>query len=244
MSRAIMVINGTLKCARCGEVKLVSEFSKGKNKSGYKSYCKECVHKEYLANKDHILKQHKEYYENNKSNYLGMCRKYREEHKEHTKEVMRNYYLRNGDKIRKRSKERFANFTPEQMKKRKEYLHNYYTTEEGRAYKRMKFHFRKAQELNVENTLSSEEWEDTVTFFNGECAYCGRKTKLTQDHVIPVSKGGGYTKYNIVPCCGRCNSSKQDKDYIEWYKSKPFFSESRLNRINELMRLYNGSRTV
>lgn len=52
MSRAVLVVDGQLKCARCGIVKPVSEFSKGKNKSGYKSYCKQCVHEQYEADKE------------------------------------------------------------------------------------------------------------------------------------------------------------------------------------------------
>ena len=237
MSRAIEVIDGKLKCSKCGLIKPVSEFSKGNNKSGYKSHCKQCVHNAYLSDKERILKQHKSYYENNKETYLEKCKEYRNEHKEHIKEFMHDYYIQNGDKIRERSKKQFANFTLEQMAKRKAYLHNYYSSEEGRAYKRMKYQFRKAQTLKVKNTLTEEEWQENILFFDGECAYCGSKEKLTQDHIIPVSKGGGYTKENIIPCCGSCNSSKQDKNYEEWYKSKSFFNKKRLERINALMRL-------
>lgn len=234
--RAVEVVDGMLKCSKCGQTKPVSEFSKGQNKSGYRSQCKQCVHEVYLSDKGRILQQHKDYYEANKDSYLDACKAYRNSHREQTRKTMHEYYLRNGEKIRERSKKQFANFTPEQMKKRKEYLHSYYTTEEGRSYKRRKFHERKSAELLVESSLTDEEWLNTVKFFDGRCAYCGKSKKLTQDHIVPVSKGGGYTKNNIIPCCGSCNSSKQDKDFMEWYASKPYFAEERLNRIKEIMR--------
>ena len=43
------------------------------------------------------------------------------------------------------------------------------------------------------------------------CQYCGSKSNLTLDHVIPVSKGGGTTWDNIVCACNKCNQKKGDK---------------------------------
>lgn len=63
---AVEVIDGKLTCSRCGITKPTSEFSKGKNKSGFRSHCKQCVHEAYLADKERILQKHKDYYERNK----------------------------------------------------------------------------------------------------------------------------------------------------------------------------------
>ena len=43
-----------------------------------------------------------------------------------------------------------------------------------------------------------------------QCMYCGAKTSLTVDHVIPRSKGGGSTWDNIVASCAPCNRRKGD----------------------------------
>jgi hypothetical protein len=63
--------------------------------------------------------------------------------------------------------------------------------------------------------------EDDVMEFmtKGEriCFYCGSKGDLTNDHLIPLCKGGPDNPINIVPACKHCNSSKLDKDIFEWY---------------------------
>ena len=43
------------------------------------------------------------------------------------------------------------------------------------------------------------------------CQYCGSRTNLTVDHVIPRSKGGPSTWENIVTCCAPCNRRKGDR---------------------------------
>ena len=42
------------------------------------------------------------------------------------------------------------------------------------------------------------------------CQYCGARSNLTVDHVIPRSKGGGSTWDNIVASCAPCNRRKGD----------------------------------
>jgi 5-methylcytosine-specific restriction endonuclease McrA len=42
------------------------------------------------------------------------------------------------------------------------------------------------------------------------CQYCGARTQLTVDHVVPRSKGGLSTWDNIVASCAPCNRRKGD----------------------------------
>jgi 5-methylcytosine-specific restriction endonuclease McrA len=42
------------------------------------------------------------------------------------------------------------------------------------------------------------------------CQYCGSRSNLTVDHVIPRSKGGGADWENIVAACAPCNRRKGD----------------------------------
>ena len=45
---------------------------------------------------------------------------------------------------------------------------------------------------------------------NWTCQYCGSRSNLTVDHVIPRSKGGGSSWDNIVASCAPCNRRKGD----------------------------------
>ena len=44
-----------------------------------------------------------------------------------------------------------------------------------------------------------------------QCQYCGARTSLTVDHVIPRSKGGDSSWDNIVASCAPCNRRKGDQ---------------------------------
>jgi 5-methylcytosine-specific restriction endonuclease McrA len=43
------------------------------------------------------------------------------------------------------------------------------------------------------------------------CQYCGTRSNLTVDHVIPRSKGGSSSWENIVASCAPCNRRKGDR---------------------------------
>ena len=43
------------------------------------------------------------------------------------------------------------------------------------------------------------------------CQYCGSRSNLTVDHVIPRSKGGESSWENIVASCAPCNRRKGDR---------------------------------
>ncbi len=43
------------------------------------------------------------------------------------------------------------------------------------------------------------------------CQYCGARSNLTVDHVIPRSKGGDSSWENIVASCAPCNRRKGDR---------------------------------
>jgi 5-methylcytosine-specific restriction endonuclease McrA len=50
------------------------------------------------------------------------------------------------------------------------------------------------------------------------CQYCRQPfepKKLTLDHVIPRSRGGGSTWENLVACCYACNNRKADRTPAE-----------------------------
>ena len=52
------------------------------------------------------------------------------------------------------------------------------------------------------------EWQALCKSHGFCCVRCGKKRRLTADHIIPVSKGGSSYIENIQPLCMPCNSSK------------------------------------
>lgn len=59
---------------------------------------------------------------------------------------------------------------------------------------------------------------------NHTCQYCGKKTQLTIDHIIPRSRGGKDSWTNMVTACNRCNHTKSHFTLEEagmFLKSKP-----------------------
>ncbi len=46
------------------------------------------------------------------------------------------------------------------------------------------------------------------------CAYC-RRHASTVDHLLPQSRGGGWTWLNTVAACGSCNGRKADRTPTE-----------------------------
>ena len=49
------------------------------------------------------------------------------------------------------------------------------------------------------------------------CAYCGGPGPLVADHVVPLSVSGPDAMHNILRVCNGCNSTKSDRDLIEWW---------------------------
>lgn len=75
-----------------------------------------------------------------------------------------------------------------------------------------------------------DEWRELCSRYDNRCLACGKKTKLTADHIVPVAHGGSSNISNIQPLCMKCNSRKSTKhtDYrkkaihARWIQKKLF----------------------
>lgn len=59
--------------------------------------------------------------------------------------------------------------------------------------------------------------------YSDVCAYCGKMTNVSIDHMIPRIKNGSNSADNLIRVCKRCNSSKGAKDFMEWHIQKNIF---------------------
>jgi len=106
------------------------------------------------------------------------------------------------EKIRKsHQKEKAYNWKGERTKEQISWIKN----KRNRVLKRIK-------EQGLTHTW--EEWETLKVQYGFACPCCKRSVpeiKLTEDHIIPLSKGGSDLIENIQPLCGSCNSKKHTK---------------------------------
>lgn len=66
------------------------------------------------------------------------------------------------------------------------------------------------------NDFTHAQWKLMKTLYKDQCFYCESNAPLTQDHLIPISRGGNHTSSNIVPACALCNSTKNNKTIVEY----------------------------
>lgn len=76
---------------------------------------------------------------------------------------------------------------------------------------------RRAALAKVEDTLTPEQLEETLEYFNYRCGYCLIDLRTlpkffrTFDHLVAIKLGGSNTQDNVIPCCKYCNSRKKDR---------------------------------
>jgi len=87
-----------------------------------------------------------------------------------------------------------------------------------KLYKRISAMKRRAV---IRNSLIEEftinDMNNKMKEWGNRCIYCGGHYEHA-DHLIPLSKGGNHSLANLVPSCGFCNTSKNDR-YLgsEWW---------------------------
>lgn len=93
---------------------------------------------------------------------------------------------------------------------RRVYMRDYYRARPEMAA--VVRHRRRAL-LKAGGTYTEKQWGELVNHYSphGKCLACGKRRKLTVDHVIPLSKMGKNVIGNIQCLCYSCNCSKKDK---------------------------------
>lgn len=225
-----------------------------RNKDGFSSMCKECKReydREYRKkNKTKLSKKKSKYYEEHKEERSAYLKKWYKENQEHIKQ----YREENKEKITEYNKKKWAENKEEHKQRvaiwRKENAEHikiyrkvnrerdrkqhrkWYSTERGRKLSMTKTNAYRAKKKQLPNDFTADQWSECLEYFNHSCAYCGEHNELLeQEHFVPVSKGGPFTKKNIVPACRSCNGSKLNQDFFKWYPKQNYYSIERENKI-------------
>jgi len=178
-------------CTSCGQAKSPAEFYKDKKGSdGLRAKCKDC----------HRIAM-RQYWESVKN---------KPEHKARVSEWNRRHYRKRREHYIQAHKK--YNASPAGKAAHKRYR-------QGLRGKMLtaKVNVRYRTGKRCLFPLTAIQWTRTLAIFNHRCAYCQTDTsKLTQDHVIPLTAGGQHMMGNVVPACQSCNSRKQNKNHRKW----------------------------
>ena len=87
--------------------------------------------------------------------------------------------------------------------------------EKTRAARRRSEATRRARKAGAEGSVTSIDWIRVMSILGRQCICCGSEASPTQDHIVPISKGGRHHPTNLQPLCRRCNERKQarTRDY-------------------------------
>ncbi len=204
-------------CPGCQQIKPHSDFySNPAQGDGLDSHCIACKRQwadEYRSTQEWRERDSKrrKRYEQTES-YKESQRRYRQSAK--GRKVMRRgwqkyYYSENGRRTVRSCRKRWV------------------ASPQGRKITRHLANQRRVKKLNAPGTHTLQEFDVLCAMFDHRCLRCGHKKTLTEDHIVPLSKGGSDDISNLQPLCKSCNSAKGDHtiDYRPFPVTQPSLVE-------------------
>lgn len=192
-----------------------------KQTEAYKKSQREYARKRRAENPDVVLRD-KEYkqtpeYKKKQAEYQKKQREagkdYASLHPRKKKKYDKEYYQQNKERHLERSRE-YSRKHPEYAKKSKA--------------------MRRSRELGMSVKMPSAEIVSKRMNHFGGCCYCDRIEDLTLEHLKPISKGGTHREGNLYGSCKSCNSSKQDQNWMIWYRKQRFYKPEREIEIRRM----------
>lgn len=216
----------TKPCCSCKRILDLEQFHKSKaNRDGRNTKCKECNRREalarYHANKDEInekraatrladLEKHRAAGRANYRRHAEQFREYRAARKPENAAYMRARRAADPQALR-------------------DYEKQWRLKNPGKA--KLKWKLRRARRKQACIVpMSDAARHARLTLYGMRCAYCGKACKFdlppghpelaTEDHLIPLTKGGLDCGANLRLACFPCNASKQAKTAGEFMPEK------------------------
>lgn len=212
---------------------------------------RELDRKSKAKNRERVLKRKREHHHKNRARLLVKMRDNAAKKRNERRAACKEWYQKNCDRVLHKAKETYQenrydilarNRKRNAAKFRPTLLCDHCGTPFVRRHSKQRFCCRgcttthgsqirsanrKAAQIHSDGVITKHQWRDLMNYFDWRCAYCGKRKKLTIDHVQPFSRGGSNDLLNLVPACKFCNCSKHDKNLIEFLFLLPSRRRSR-----------------
>lgn len=160
----------------------------------------------YALRRDEFAAKARERRANDGGRHNELARARRAANPEHYKAALRAYYARNTEILVADQRRRYAE-DPDKYREAARKAHARRMTERPEQY-RAWIRARWARERGAEGFCTAADWQRVLDFYGEKCLRCGTVIDLTQDHVIPLARGGTHWPWNLQPLCRGCNSAK------------------------------------
>lgn len=218
-------------CTRCKVEQPFNEFYKDTGKKdGLRSLCKKCTRKsqaEYHKNNaEKIKERQRRWSQQNTEKIKEYHRRLYKSNPEKRKEQVKEWRKNNPEKVNKAARERYKN-NPKVREHKLQYgrTHRDQNTKRGREWRknnREKFLINSREQVARRRARKENNGvfvvlkKELLKIYLSPCFACGSTENLTQDHIIPISRGGRHSIGNLMPLCHSCNASKNSKTWMEW----------------------------
>jgi len=145
-------------------------------------------HKNPAVRKAYHKRYYKQYYKKNKKHILLLHKQWRKNGK--GAEASR----RNRKKYPQKARDASREWSKRNPEKRRASKHTYRANKRGNG-----------------GSYTPTQWAALYNKHRNRCLCCGKKKRLSPDHVAPISKGGTSNIGNIQPLCLPCNLRKGNK---------------------------------
>lgn len=209
----------TKRCTKCGEEKPATNeyFARApRRKDGLECWCKSCKNAYHASRKDAVNAKRRENYDPVKA-HIEWEKSYAK-HSDKRKAYVLDWRRRNPDKTREYH-QNWAEKNPDKvLAKGRRWVLNNPEKAMLRTQRRL------ARKRDLPDTMTDQDWIDTLAHFDNCCAVCGKFPEdriLEADHWIPLNSPEcpGTVPSNMIPLCGGkggCNPRKSDTMPLEW----------------------------
>jgi 5-methylcytosine-specific restriction endonuclease McrA len=202
------------RCADCEQTKPLTDFGIDRNrKDGHNPYCRQCrsKHKKIYraAYRDRLSEQ-------------GRAYKQRPEVKQRDAEWMRQKRAANPALARQQTRDTMRKQRVLYPERGREIARRWRARNPEKVSARNRR--IKAFRRGVPGSHTLAEWRALKAHYSYRCLCCGKsepQIMLTEDHVIPVTKGGSDNISNIQPLCSPCNASKGNRRSTDYRPLPP-----------------------